>query len=193
MALAKSKERFLGLRLFLHRYFPWLFPKLVIRDILELTVESISEHQIGALIFDYSGTLAPSLNHYPEKRVIQQLKAIINNRIPIVIVSDIYWPSQQGNIKKLAEELGCPYQICWPLPKSAYFPLRKALDTKLSGYDPTKNTAIVADGRIRDVLPGNLLGLYTVMVTEPMEGCSRIKHLRKWLGRKIKSLLFLPG
>jgi len=177
----------------LRRWFANLVPDLRLASINGLKSEILAEQDIDVVILDYSGTLAASLNHYPEPEIVAQFKKL-EPHVKMVIVSDVWFDFrldwQARNIIKLADELGIPCQIAsLPYCKMTGLPIQQAL-RKVIGRDYTKPIAIVGDGRIRDIWIGNRLGFYTIHITELMPGCYLAKRLRKLLGRIIKKLLF---
>jgi uncharacterized protein len=179
--------RFFPFRKWLHQHFPHIFPDLIIAGFDQLTLETIQDLDIGALIVDVSGTLIPSLNHQPGNQLLEKLIRI-NNQIPIILVSDLLLPWQGARVKEIAERVDCYYLTDWPFPKITGRPLSKALD-RLTPIGSNK-IALIGDGRFRDIWPGNRLGFFTILIKELLPGCGSIKRWRKATGRWLRSLIF---
>lgn len=182
-----AEGRFFWFRHWLHQHFPHFFPDLIVTNFDQLTLEIIQETGITAIIVDFSGTLVPSLNHRLGMELLKKLIRI-NNQIPLILVSDLPSPWKGTMVEEAAALVGCSCVTSWFFPKITGIPLKKAL-AKLPSTELEK-VAIVGDGRFRDIWPGNRLGFFTILITEPLAGCGLAKRWRKAIGRILKSLFF---
>jgi hypothetical protein len=164
----------------LHRL---LIPDLVARGTLaQLSIPDLQQHGIRALILDVDRTLLPRRSAQLPPAAERWLREA-GRSLPIHLFSNN--PSRR-RIGGLAEQLGLPYTT------SAAKPRRAALRRVLAELGlPPQQVALVGDRVFTDVLAGNRLDLYTVLVKpiDPRgEPCSR-DHLQRlelrmarWMG-----------
>lgn len=158
-----------------------LQPDLVLgQTILSLTPEILHHYQIKGLLLDVDETLVP----LKEKGVSQELEtwvAMFRSDIPIWLVSNNISDQRIGGI---ARSLDLPYLLGAGKPSRRK--LRQALESiKL----PAEQVAMVGDRLFTDVLAGNRLGMFTILV-EPMVDPSDIVHypirnFEVWLSKKL--------
>lgn len=136
-----------------------LQPDLILGDtILGLTPDILEYYQIRGLILDVDETLVP----LKQVQVSNELKHWVNQireTIPIWLVSNNLSESRIGRI---AESLTLPYLL------GAVKPSRRKLRRAIRAMDlPIPQVAMVGDRLFTDVLAGNRLGMFTILV-EPM-------------------------
>lgn len=142
-----------------------LQPNLVLPgSVLAISPEMLSEYNLRGLILDVDDTLVPlrqaetnpDLAHW-----MRQMKA----------VSTVWLVSNNINahrISRIADLLEVPYIT------SAGKPSGRKLRQALSAMNlPTEQVAMVGDRLFTDVLAGNRLGLFTILV-EPMPGLNQV-------------------
>jgi HAD superfamily phosphatase (TIGR01668 family) len=164
----------------LHRL---LTPDLEARGTLaQLSIPDLQQRGIRALILDVDRTLLPRRSAQLPPTAERWLREA-GRSLPIHLFSNN--PSRR-RIGGLAEQLGLPYTT------SAAKPRRAALRRVLAELGmPPRQVALVGDRVFTDVLAGNRLDLYTVLVKpiDPRgEPCSR-DHLQRlelrmarWMG-----------
>jgi uncharacterized protein len=139
--------------------FPMLQPNLVLgSSVLDLTPALLTRYQIEGLVLDVDDTIVPIGNSVvqPEVKIwIEQTRQIV----PLWLVTNN--PSQ-SRISAIADSLSLPYFL------SAAKPSRKKLRQAVEEMklDPAR-VAMVGDRIFTDVLAGNRLGMFSVLV-EPM-------------------------
>ncbi len=143
--------------------FPLLQPDLVLgRPILHLTPELLTRYRIEGLVLDVDDTIVPigSKATDPELEIwVEQIRQIV----PLWLVTNN--PSQV-RIGAIADRLSLPYFL------SAGKPSRRKLRQAVEAMqlDPAR-VAMVGDRIFTDVLAGNRLGMFTILiepiVTEP--------------------------
>jgi HAD superfamily phosphatase (TIGR01668 family) len=121
----------------------------------ELPLETLLERQVRALVLDVDRTLLPRHRAtLPEaaRRWLVHARA----RVPIHLLSNNPSRSRIGGVAK---------QLDLPFTTGAGKPRRSALRKVLQQLDlPHHQVALVGDRLFTDVIAGNRLGLYTVLV-----------------------------
>ncbi|MEM9161461.1 MAG: YqeG family HAD IIIA-type phosphatase [Cyanobacteria bacterium P01_F01_bin.4] len=137
----------------------WLQPDLVLgRSIVGLTPELIEHHQLRGLILDVDDTLVSFHQREPLAEVAQWAQAV-QSIAEIVLVSNNL---NQHRIRRIADVLQVPYFT------GAGKPSRRKLRKAAAILNlPPDQIAMVGDRLFTDVLAGNRLGLFTVLV-DPM-------------------------
>ena len=137
----------------------WLQPDLVLGgSILDLTPALIEHYCLQGLILDVDETLVPFSQSVPIPEVEQWAQSI-QGATKIVLVSNNL---NQPRIRRIADVLQVPYFT------GAGKPSRRKLRKAASILDlPSHQIAMVGDRLFTDVLAGNRLGMFTVLV-EPM-------------------------
>jgi uncharacterized protein len=141
------------------KLFPMLQPDLVLgRSVLDLTPELLDRYQIKGLILDVDDTIVPigSSVAQPELALwIEQIRQIV----PLWLVTNN--PSHV-RIGAIADSLSLPYFL------SAAKPSRRKLRQAVEAMklEPAQ-VAMVGDRVFTDVLAGNRLGMFTILI-EPI-------------------------
>ena len=136
-----------------------LQPNLVLGGtIFDLTAQILEQHDISGLILDVDETLVP----FKQKETtleLQQWVAEIKQITPIWLVSNNISYSRIGNIAN---------SVDLPFISAARKPSRRKLQQAATEMDlPVEKIAMVGDRLFTDVLAGNRLGMFTILV-EPM-------------------------
>lgn len=136
-----------------------LQPDLILGGtIFDLTPQLLEKYELSGLILDVDETLVP----FRQKTVsleLQQWTAKIRAATPIWLVSNNLSESRIGNI---AQSLDLPYI------SSARKPSRRRLRQAAEAMNlRVEQVAMVGDRLFTDVLAGNRLGMFTILV-EPM-------------------------
>jgi uncharacterized protein len=144
-----------------------LQPDLILGgSILDLTADVLQTHKLKGLVLDVDETLVPisMADTSPElRRWLQTLQPtpqvwLVSNNI------------SQTRIGRIAESLSLPYILAARKPSRRK--LRQAVESM--GL-PIEQVAMVGDRLFTDVLAGNRLGMFTILV-EPMVDPAKLRH-----------------
>ncbi len=159
-----------------------LQPDLVLkRSILGLTPEVIEQHGLLGMILDVDETLVP----FSAADVSPELEAWAEEVRPLVSLWLVSNNTSTVRIKRIAEALDLPYISAARKPSRRKLK-RAAADMGL----PKKHVAMVGDRLFTDVLAGNRLGLFTILV-DPMVDPAQEATLRPihaaevWISKRL--------
>ena len=139
--------------------FPLLQPDLVLgSSVLNLTPDLLVRHQIDGLVLDVDDTIVPiGIGIVPPELIlwIQQIEAVV----PVWLVTN---NPNQVRIGAIADSLSLPYFL------SAGKPSRRKLRQAIAAMkmEPAR-VAMVGDRIFTDVLAGNRMGMFTILI-EPI-------------------------
>jgi uncharacterized protein len=127
-------------------------------SVLTLTPEVLQRHNLKGLVLDVDDTLVPfSMSEASEE--LRQWVELIRPTVNLWLVSNNL---SQNRIGRIARSLDLPYIL------GARKPSRRKLRQAVEAMDlPVNQIAMVGDRLFTDVLAGNRLGMFTVLV-EPM-------------------------
>lgn len=142
-----------------------LQPDLILGDsILSLTPDRLQQHNLRGLVLDVDETLVPisMAEASPELRQwVEQISPTINLWLVSNNISQI-------RIRRIAQSLQLPYIL------GAQKPSRRKLKQAVDSMGlPVEQIAMVGDRLFTDILAGNRLGMFTILV-EPMVNPARI-------------------
>lgn len=131
---------------------------------------------IRGLIFDLDNTLALWRAGPPPPETAELLARLVGEGFRLAILSNGRLAARP-NVLRRFEDLGIP--VIWPARKPLPFGFKAALAAL--GTRPAE-TAMIGDQLLTDILGGNLLGLYTVLVEplNPRRESSLTKLNRLW-------------
>jgi uncharacterized protein len=136
-----------------------LEPDLILGDsILSLTPDILQKHNLKGLVLDVDETLVPMNTTQASEELKHWLKQLEPN-IALWLVSNNI---SQARISTIAQSLNLPYILGARKPSRRK--LRQAVDAM--NLVPSE-VAMVGDRLFTDVLAGNRLGMFTILV-EPM-------------------------
>jgi uncharacterized protein len=136
-----------------------LQPDLILGgDILKLTPEIVHEHQLKGLILDVDETLVPMRTSEASEALLLWVEEMRQVATLWLVSNNI----SENRIGKIAKAVNLPYLL------AASKPSRRKLKQALEAMDlPAEKVGMVGDRLFTDVLAGNRLGMFTILV-EPM-------------------------
>ena len=161
-----------------------LRPHRVARRLIDLDCEEMVARGIRGIILDLDNTLSPWRSGVITLEVERWIGRLRDAGLVACVVSNA---ATAGRVRPVADRLGLPWvtRAAKPLPRGFLRGMR------LMGTTP-ESTAIVGDQLFTDILGGNNLGLYTVLV-DPISSQEALitkllqRPLERWLGRTPKS------
>ena len=159
-----------------------LQPDLILGDtILGLSQEILDHYHIKGLVLDVDETLVPLKKTHVSEELKQSIQHI-RQKTPIWLVSNNLSESRIGRI---ANSLELPYLL------GAVKPSRRKLRKAIRAMElPIPQVAMVGDRLFTDVLAGNRMGMFTILV-EPMVDPAiaarsyPIHNFEVWLSQKL--------
>ncbi|MEF3306096.1 YqeG family HAD IIIA-type phosphatase [Paenibacillus sp. GYB003] len=136
-----------------------LIPQKSVRSIYEIDVQALWDTGIRGIITDLDNTLVGAKHPEATPELLAWLKALQTIGFRVVIVSN----NTRLRVSRFSEPLSIPYIFRAKKPGNAAF--RKAMS--IMSLAPNE-TVVIGDQMLTDVLGGNRLGLFTILVT-PIE------------------------
>ncbi len=136
-----------------------LYPNVLLNSVKDLTPEFLSQYGIKGIIFDLDETLAPRHKEGPGEDILAHIELLKKAGISMALVSN----SPRDRVADFNKDM--QISIFPNAQKPRVKVLRRAV--KVMGYEPYQ-IAMVGDQIFTDVLAGNRLHLFTVMVA-PLE------------------------
>ncbi|MGI0486078.1 YqeG family HAD IIIA-type phosphatase [Pantanalinema rosaneae CENA516] len=136
-----------------------LQPNLILSgSILKLTPELLHQHHLQGLVLDVDETLVPFRMADVSEELLPWVESI-RQIAPLWLVSNNI---SEARIRRIAKTLSLPYIA------GAGKPSRRKLRRAVEAMDlPVEQVGMVGDRLFTDVLAGNRLGMFTILV-EPM-------------------------
>lgn len=138
-----------------YRFLELLYPQQQLDSIFDLDTAALRSRGIRGIIADMDNTLVPWYDRTVYPRLVSWLARLKKEGFRLCIVSNN--TRERGG--KLALELGIP--AVWYAIKPRRRAFRRALQIMDLG---APETAVLGDQIFTDVLGGNRLGLYTILV-----------------------------
>ncbi len=139
----------------LSRLFNLLLPREACGSVLEIEARRLREAGIRGVILDLDNTLREWRGGPLSEEVAAWLRGLAEAGLGVCLVSN----NNPRKVAEVADAFGFPYVARAQKPRRKSF--RRALG--LLGTRP-EETAVVGDQLFTDVLGGNRLGLYTILV-----------------------------
>jgi HAD superfamily phosphatase (TIGR01668 family) len=136
-----------------------LQPDLVLGGpVLNVTPQLVAQHHLRGLVLDVDETIVP-IRETDTTPDVRQWFDTLHATVPIWLVSNNL---HEPRIRRIAESLNAPYIT------GARKPSRRKLRQATEAMQlPVEQIAMVGDRLFTDVLAGNRLGMFTILV-EPM-------------------------
>lgn len=166
-----------------------LYPKLYVASLFEINPDALCRRGIRGIIFDLDNTIVPRDVAHCSEEIAAWLEDLKRRGFKICIVSN----NKTLRVHTVAEALDVP-AVC-----HAIKPLKRSFcrAMELMGTGP-RETAIIGDQIFTDILGGNRLGLYTILVA-PLPGrefwATRMfnRRMEKFVLARLKKRTGRPG
>ena len=164
----------------------FLQPSLVLgQTVLGITPELVAHHRLKGLVLDVDETLVPIY----EADVPQEIYAWIDSLRPVTSLWLVSNNLSEARIGRIARALDVPYIL------GARKPSRRRLRQAVLSMDlPFHQVGMVGDRLFTDVIAGNRLGMFTILV-EPMVSptqtrrCYPVRTVEVWLSQILGATL----
>lgn len=133
-------------------------PNMYVSSIYSIQPEELVDKNIKGVIIDLDNTLVPWNVKVPNDNLIYWFESLFDKGIKLCIVSN----NKENRVKLFANSLSIPYIY------NAIKPRKKAFlrGIEILGTD-VSNTAVIGDQILTDILGGNRMGAFTILV-KPM-------------------------
>ena len=162
-------------------------PDLVLPSILEVPFARLAERGIVNYIFDVDNTLLPQFSQTVGDKVVSYLQKAQREgwiRSACLLSNAMFGSERQLRMERIGKQLGIPDLFAadfWsrkPHPVGFYWALERMQCNAAT-------TAIVGDQIYSDIVGGNRMGLYTILVSPPgpdhWSTGLVMRRLREWL------------
>lgn len=159
-----------------------LAPDLYVNSVQDLDLEALYAMGIRALITDLDNTLVSWDDPLPNTDLLAWLKRVKDKGFSVYIVSN----NSPERVRKFAQAFGVP------AISNAVKPRRRAFRLACEAMGVTvAETAVIGDQIFTDVLGGNRLGVYTILVspvsTKEFIGTKVMRKLEGLILRKLRA------
>lgn len=154
-----------------------LRPRLRLHSITDIDVAWLRAQGIRGMVLDLDNTLVPYGAAAPPEEVRIWVERAQEAGFPMVLVTN----NRSRRSRALAERLGLPIAQGWAKPSSSMF--RRAME--MMGTTPLQ-TALAGDQLFTDILGGNRLGLFTILV-KPLG--AREFPTTRWINRTVERVV----
>lgn len=161
-----------------------LIPDLFVQSIYDIDFIKLKEQGIKAVIVDLDNTLVETTCSNATPELVQWLNEVQKLGIHVMIVSN----NTKTRVSRFAAPLNIPYI------HAAKKPLTPAFRRALKKLDCTiKETVVIGDQLLTDVLGGNRMGLYTILVVPVSEVDGFFTRVNRRMERFVFRLLERKG
>lgn len=133
-----------------------LVPDLFVKSIYDIDCVSLQHRGIKSIITDLDNTLVEADRPDATPELVEWLDRLQAMGFRVIIVSN----NKKTRVSKFARPLKIPY--IYDAKKPFHTPFRRALEHLET---LPEQTAVIGDQLFTDVLGGNRVGLYTILVT----------------------------
>lgn len=137
-----------------------LLPDLYVKSIHEIDLDALKERGIRGIITDLDNTLIEWDRPDATPELLDWLKKVEAENMKLVVVSN----NNEQRVSRFAEPLGIPYIHKARKPFHKAFKLAQEMMTL-----DTSQVVVIGDQLFTDVLGGNRLGFYTILVVPVAE------------------------
>lgn len=130
-------------------------PKLILKDVTDITLTLLEKYKISALVLDVDNTLTVHGSQEVQEKILDWISLMKKNGIGLILVSN----NSPARIAPFAQKIDIPFIAMGLKPMTHGF--TKAI-TLLNRRN--NEVAVVGDQIYTDVLGGNIKGIFTILV-----------------------------
>ena len=158
-----------------------LKPTQYVKNIHEINFNELKAIGIKGIIFDLDDTLVPRTNKEVSLESADLVSKLKEQGFKLCLTSNSRHPSR---VKYFAEALDLPPQFLAGKPLPSAF--KKAL--QILGTSP-KETAVIGDQLFMDILGGNIMQMYTILVQYQTPETFFLRQFMRWTEAQVLSLI----
>lgn len=152
-------------------------PTWMLESIYNLTPEELKQNNIKAVLTDLDNTLIAWDNPNGSPALHEWIKAMKNNHIPVIIVSN-------NNFKRVQVAVN---SLDLPFISRALKPLKFGLKKAIQKYDfQLDEVVMVGDQMLTDVLAANRMGIRSILVKPLQQTDAWNTRINRLIERKIQ-------
>jgi len=158
-----------------------LQPDLILEDVFAIDLQELRARGITGLLIDLDNTIVPWEDSHMDEGFRQWVQEVKNQGFSLCLVTNALEHRTQG----FADLLGIP------AVGRAWKPLNRAFARGLAELNlPASQVAVVGDQMFTDILGGNRMGLFTILVNPlSREELNTTKFMRKLEGKVLDKLV----
>jgi len=132
-----------------------LYPDEYYASFKDIDLDHLREMGIKAVIIDIDNTLVPWSDKFPDENAYLWINRLRNEGFKVCLISN----NTKGRVEEFNKDLSC--YVIWKARKPLKFAYKKAIRYFNCS---AKNIAVIGDQIFTDILGGNRLGMYTILV-----------------------------
>ena len=144
-------------------------PKEQLKTFMDLDADRLKKLRIDTILFDYDNTLAPWRSRKLDNRVKEFIYKLLDDGFKVAIVTN----AGHHRVRHIQEEFRGKVKVFHTLFKPGIRKLKMVLKVLRSSPE---TTAIVGDLFVTDIIAGNRLGMYTILVNPYVIGVRNLLH-----------------
>ena len=146
-------------------------PKMYKKSIFDIDYSKLKEKNIKLIIFDLDNTIGRIKDETPSQMIIDFINDLSKD-YKVVVASNNF----QKRVRKFCEKLSCDYfyMVLKPSIKIGILIKKKY---KIS----SRNTCIIGDQIVTDIIMGNRLKMFTILVDPISDNDYKITRFNRWL------------
>ena len=150
-------------------------PKMYQKSIYDINYSILKKQNIKVIIFDLDNTLLGAYQDEPDDKLIKFINELKKD-FKIIVASN----NTKARVKKVCDKLDCDYLYSILKPTK----LMKKYFKKKFSYDFSE-TVIIGDQVVTDILLGNRLNIYTILVDPREDKDLKITKFNRFLEKNI--------
>ena len=154
----------------------FLLPKQYVESIYDITPDFLKARGIKGVVTDLDNTLIEWDTPYANEDLAEWFERLAEGGIRVIIASN----NTEARVKAFAEPVGTPYisRAKKPLGNGFYSAM---IQLGLRPYE----TAMVGDQLLTDIMGGNRMGMYTILVRPVAQSDGLVTKFNRFVERRV--------